>query len=85
MPVMVSTHVPARGGHSTGNKASPVRDCFNTRARARRAPIIPVNFYSFAVFQHTCPREAGTLILRGRVFFSRFQHTCPREAGTSFH
>ena len=35
------------------------------------------------LFQHTCPREAGTFasVLAGS-FLSAFQHTCPREAGT---
>ena len=56
---------------------------FNTRARARRAPIPIKPDYRSNKFQHTCPREAGTCqFLLFVPFPFLFQHTCPREAGT---
>ena len=81
-PTVVSTHVPARGGHQNWQVYSQVMPSFNTRARARRARMGDRPVRPSRVFQHTCPREAGTAH-RGRgAVVGVFQHTCPREAGT---
>ena len=79
----VSTHVPARGGHSTLHFLLGAIRSFNTRARARRARGTLARPATCSMFQHTCPREAGTRAsLARRAWTARFQHTCPREAGT---
>ena len=78
----VSTHVPARGGHMAVPVMRWIGESFNSRARARRAPLRVASLSNIRLFQHTCPREAGTRGCWGIIGAGRFQHTCPREAGT---
>ena len=78
----VSTHVPARGGHQPIRTHDRQLARFNTRARARRALSRILFILIPLLFQHTCPREAGTVTVVATNRVPGFQHTCPREAGT---
>ena len=57
-----STHVPARGGHIPHANTNAAMASFNTRARARRALDRLIVIRGEVWLQHTCPREAGTLL-----------------------
>ena len=54
--------MPARGGHAPHLPQPLDSRRFNTRARARRARKTLLAQTLARWFQHTCPREAGTLV-----------------------
>ena len=63
LDVLVSTHVPARGGHHSVSLYVNWIQRFNSRARTRRAPMSSIHRKCPNWFQLTCPHEAGTTLL----------------------
>ena len=78
---MVSTHVPARGGHHIITHAFGTLQRFNTRARTRRAPTDNHTLTQHPKFQHTCPHEAGTLLWRHVLWQSDVSTHVPARGG----
>ena len=78
---VVSTHVPARGGHAELAMGFRVIPGFNTRARTRRALCERGKYNLIFTFQHTCPHEAGTQIQAQIIHPLRVSTHVPARGG----